>query len=63
MNVEAMNQFEITRLRGELQICKCRGEDDNIVTVARNNAALARKLRELRGHADLFKIETKSNSN
>jgi hypothetical protein len=55
---------EIDRLRTELRATgKLSVSAENIVATARNNAATALKLRELRGHADLFKIETNPKTN
>jgi hypothetical protein len=49
----------IESLRNDLrENGKTSADADNILTIAKLNASIARRLRVLRGHGDLFKIET-----
>ena len=63
MNIPTdQNATEIARIRNELRTTgKVGAEDENILQVARDNAQKAKRLRELRGHGDLFKIENTTN--
>jgi len=52
------NEQTISTLRNQLKDNKCQIDDENIVSIAKANARIARELRDLRGHKELFTTTT-----